>query len=53
MVEARRILRETRSIKNTALQLGFKQESHFCKSFKACYDITPSEMLDIHSRLLD
>ena len=52
MVAARHVLRETKSVKGTALQLGYKQESHFCKSFKSCYGITPTKMLDIHRQLL-
>jgi len=37
--------RQARQISEAALSCGFNDLSHFCKSFKAAYGITPSECL--------
>jgi len=34
------------SVKKVALDLGFKQPSHFCRQFKSCKNMTPSQFVD-------
>jgi AraC-like DNA-binding protein len=45
IIAARSLLLETDSIKKVAMELGFKQLSHFCRQFKKVYGMTPSEFL--------
>jgi AraC family transcriptional regulator len=40
------------SVKKVALDLGFKQPSHFCRQFKSCIKMTPSEFASSQMRLL-
>jgi AraC-like DNA-binding protein len=42
-VAARSLLLTGDSVKKVALDLGFKQTSHFCRQFKFYNDLTPSE----------
>jgi AraC-like DNA-binding protein len=35
-------------VKRVALELGFKQVSHFCRQFKSLNDMTPSEFASSH-----
>ena len=51
LIAARALLLEEESIKTVAIDLGFKQVSHFCRQFKQQYGITPSEYLNLHGRL--
>ena len=51
IIAARALLLETGSVKRVAMELGFKQVSHFCRQFKHYYDITPSEYLTLQERL--
>lgn len=53
IIAARKLLAETGSVKRAALELGFKQVSHFCRHFKKAYRMTPSEFLSLHTRLND
>jgi transcriptional regulator GlxA family with amidase domain len=45
MVAARDLL-GTMSLKEVAKALGFKQLSHFCRCFKLCYHMTPTQFLE-------
>jgi AraC family chitin signaling transcriptional activator len=38
-------LKEERSVKTVAFQLGFKRLSHFSRSFKLHYGVSPTEFL--------
>jgi len=40
------LLRESLSVKEVAIILGFKQSSHFCAEFKLFTGITPNEFID-------
>ena len=40
---AQRLLLKGESVKKVALDLGFKQTSHFCRQFKSHSNMTPSE----------
>lgn len=40
------LLRETRSPKRVAFELGFKQLAHFSREFKTHYGLSPREFLD-------
>lgn len=51
LVAARWLLLENESIKEVAMDLGFKQLSHFCREFKQAYGITPSQFLHLQRRL--
>ncbi len=48
IIAARSLLLERESIKRVAMELGFKQLSHFCRQFKKTYGMTPSEFLLFH-----
>ena len=50
LIAARNLLLEEESIKMVAIELGFKQVSHFCRQFKQQYGLTPSEYLSLHRR---
>jgi AraC-like DNA-binding protein len=39
-------LKEERSVKSVAFQLGFKQASHFSREFKAFYGLPPTAFLN-------
>ena len=43
IVAAQQLLRIGNSTKRVALDLGFKQTSHFCRQFKIISGITPSQ----------
>lgn len=43
LLAARSLLLSGDSVKKVALDLGFKQTSHFCRQFKFYNDLTPSE----------
>jgi transcriptional regulator GlxA family with amidase domain len=51
IIAARSLLLETGSVKRAALEVGFKQVSHFCRQFKQHYRMTPSEYLVLQARL--
>lgn len=46
---ARELLLAGNSVKQVALDLGFKQVSHFCRQFKLHYKLTPREF--VHSAI--
>ena len=41
---ARVLLQAGYSVKETAIELGYKQPSHFCRCFKEWFGLTPSEV---------
>ncbi len=43
MIAARKLLGASDSIKEVAFTLKYKQLSHFCREFKKCYGITPTD----------
>jgi AraC-like DNA-binding protein len=43
---ARRLLLSGGQVKRVALELGFKQVSHFCRQFKFYNHMTPSQFMD-------
>src|SRR5690242_15912070 len=43
--EAQRLLLSGESVKKVALDLNFKQVSHFCRQFKLQMSVTPSEFV--------
>jgi AraC family transcriptional regulator len=43
LLKARRLLLTGDSVKKIALDLGFKQTSHFCRQFKSRNRMTPSQ----------
>jgi len=43
VVAAQGLLRVGAPIKKVAMDLGFKQTSHFCRQFKTAYGITPRQ----------
>lgn len=43
--DARDCLREVRSVKEAAFQLGFKQSSHFSREFKLVHGLSPTAYL--------
>jgi len=45
LLDAKYLLMESKGIKQVAMELGFKQESHFFHRFKELYGITPSRFL--------
>src|SRR5256885_12321421 len=49
LLAARELLLSGESVKKVALDLGFKQPSHFCRQFKALYHMTPSEFVFVRS----
>ena len=53
MVAARQLLLAGKPIKEVAADLGFKQTSHFCRSFKSTNSITASEFIlyQLHTAL--
>jgi AraC family transcriptional regulator len=40
---AQQLLLSGQSVKVVALELGFKQPSHFCRQFKSLHNLTPSQ----------
>jgi AraC-like DNA-binding protein len=46
ILTAQQLLRNGSSIKGVAIDLGFKQSSHFCRQFKIVCGITPSQFKD-------
>jgi AraC-like DNA-binding protein len=51
MIAAPSVLKQTRSAKETAFDLGFKQRSHFSLHFKKRYGLWPAEFLANPDRL--
>jgi len=45
LIRAGKLLKELRSVKSVAFQLGFKQVSHFSREFKFQYGIAPTTFL--------
>jgi AraC-like DNA-binding protein len=45
IVIAREMLSSGAAIKVVAIELGFKQASHFCRQFKSANQMTPSEFI--------
>ncbi len=43
MIAARHLLLEGNSLKEVSYILHYKQVSHFCREFKRCYEMSPSE----------
>jgi len=50
LLAARRSLLTGDSVKKVALDLGFKQTSHFCRQFKSFNHMTPSQFVLSHAR---
>jgi AraC-like DNA-binding protein len=48
MLVARQLLTSGAPVKRVALELGFKQISHFCRQFKCRNKMTPSEFAFAH-----
>ena len=48
LLDSREMLIDLQSIKQVAILLGFKQESHFCREFKRVHGITPREYIALH-----
>jgi AraC-like DNA-binding protein len=53
IIAATYLLRESHCVKTVALELHFKQSSHFCREFKNCIGLSPREFLLIHDRGLE
>lgn len=51
IIAARRLLLESRSIKQVAAELKIKHVPHFCRQFKRYYGMTPSEFLHFQGHL--
>jgi AraC family transcriptional regulator len=51
MIAADVLLRETDTIKEVAIQLGYSQASHFCRQFKQYFGFTPSQFIKQCRRL--
>jgi AraC family transcriptional regulator len=47
LLAAKDLLLSGESVKKVALDLGFKQTSHFCRQFKCQNKITPSQFVSI------
>jgi AraC-like DNA-binding protein len=45
---AGKLLQRERSVKVVAIDLGFKQLSHFSREFKVQYGLAPTEFLTLH-----
>jgi AraC-like DNA-binding protein len=45
MVAAQVLLLDTDTVKEVALELGYTQASHFCRQFKAYYEMTPTRYI--------
>ncbi len=46
------MLKETRCVKITAFNLGFKQVSHFSREFKLRYGLSPCEFMNWNDRIV-
>ncbi|MBI3192526.1 MAG: helix-turn-helix transcriptional regulator [Pedosphaera parvula] len=51
MVDARYLLLETNSIKETSIKLTYRSPANFARDFKKCYAMTPGEFLNRHRRM--
>lgn len=49
LVAAQQLLRSGEPVKKVALDLGFKQSSHFCRQFKTRNHLTPSQFASSES----
>lgn len=47
ILAAKQLLRTGEAVKKIALDLGFKQSSHFCRQFKILNGLTPSEFRNL------
>jgi len=47
LAQAKSMLLAGNSIKAVALNLGYKQSSHFCRQFKTVNEMTPSQFVSI------
>ena len=45
---AQQLLLSGQPVKVVALELGFKQTSHFCRQFKSFNNLTPSQFAQLH-----
>jgi transcriptional regulator GlxA family with amidase domain len=43
LMVAQKMLQSGEPVKNVALNLGFKQSSHFCRQFKMHHNVTPAK----------
>ena len=48
VVAAQELLASGASVKRVAIDLGFKQSSHFCRQFKAFSLMTPSQYVNLN-----
>lgn len=46
LMAAQRMLQSGEPVKKVALDLGFKQASHFCRQFKMYHNLTPAQFAD-------
>jgi AraC-like DNA-binding protein len=46
LIAAQQMLLAGTMVKVVALELGFKQVSHFCRQFKSLHNLTPSQFAD-------
>jgi AraC-like DNA-binding protein len=50
IIAAQQLLLNGHLVKTVALELGFKQTSHFCRQFKLLRRMTPSEFVSLQSK---
>jgi transcriptional regulator GlxA family with amidase domain len=53
ILAAQQLLRTGDPVKKVALELGFKQSSHFCRQFKLVTGVTPSQFKHSTVEILD
>ena len=46
LMVAQRLLQSGEPVKKVALDLGFKQSSHFCRQFKMRHNLTPAQFVE-------
>jgi transcriptional regulator GlxA family with amidase domain len=49
---AQQLLLSGQPVKKVALELGFKQVSHFCRQFKSLNNVTPSQFVSVHGQAI-
>ena len=51
IIAARYLLLNAKSVKSIAIQLGYKQPSHFSHEFKRYYGVSPSKYLEVQTHI--